>query len=190
MNRFTRWGLTAAVLLPMAACSGTNTPPPVPAPPPPALSQMDRDFITQAGAGGLAEVQLGALAAKQAARPAVRQFGQQMVDAHTPLNQQLDSLAQAKGITPPANLDPAHQAILTRLQREHGARFDSDYLRGQVADHQAQLNLFQTEANEGTDPDLKNFAATNAPMIQQHLTAARGLLTPARVIRHHTTATH
>ena len=108
-----------------------------------------------------------------------------MVTDHTPMNQQLMQLAQAKGVTPPADLDPAHQAILARLQRERGATFDRDYMRGQVSDHQAMIALFQREAQEGSDPDLKNFATQGLPVMQQHLQTAQSLVAP--VATHHST---
>ena len=185
MNPVLRWG-GAALVLGLAACSSPPPPPAAPvAPPAPALSETDTTFINQAALGGMAEVQFGQLAAQKASRPAVRDFGQQMVTDHTPLNQQLMQLAQAKGITPPADLDPAHQAILARLQRERGATFDRDYMRGQVSDHQAMIALFQREAQEGTDADLKNFATQGLPALQQHLQLAQSLVAPAAT--HHST---
>lgn len=178
MNHLTRWALAAALVLPFAACS--SGPPPVtttaPTPPPPSLSQADRDFINQAAMGGEAEVQLGQLAAQKAAQPQVRDFGQQMVSDHTQLNQQLMQVAQAKGVTPPTSLDPTHAEMLARLQRLRGAAFDRAYLQGQIADHQTTLALFQNEAANGTDPDLKALAAQAVPTIQHHLEEARALV--------------
>ncbi len=130
----------------------------------------------------MAEVQEGQLAASKAARAAVKQFGQQMVTDHTPVNQQLAQLAQSKGVTPPADLDPAHQQILTRLQRERGSTFDRDYMRNQIADHQAAVALFQRESQEGTDPDLKNFATQTLPTLQSHLQEAQKLVAPVRPV--------
>jgi putative membrane protein len=190
MNPVLRWG-GAAMVLALAACSSNPPPPPAPAAPPaPALNETDNTFINQAALGGMAEVQFGQLAAQKAARPAVKQFGQQMVTDHTPVNQQLMQLAQAKGVTPPADLDPAHQAILARLQRERGATFDRDYMRGQVADHQAMIALFQRESQEGADPDLKNFAGQVLPQLQQHLQMAQSLVAPAPAAHGHATRRH
>ena len=188
MNPVFRWG-GAALVLTVAACSSPPPPPPAPAAPPaPALSDADTTFINQAALSGMAEVQAGQLAATKAGRPAVKQFAQQMVTDHTPVNQQLMQLAQSKGVTPPADLDPAHQAILARLQRERGATFDRDYMRGQISDHQAAVALFQRESQEGTDPDLKSFAGQTLPTLQQHLAMAQKLVAP--VATHHTTTHH
>jgi putative membrane protein len=37
-----------------------------------------------------------------------------------------------------------------------------------VKDHEKDLAEFQKEANEATDPDLKEFAETTAKMVQKH----------------------
>lgn len=180
MNSVLRWG-GASLVLAVAACSSPPRPPPPPAaPPPPALSEQDKTFIHQAALSGMAEVQEGQLAAAKAARSAVKQFGQQMVTDHTPVNQQLAQLAQSKGVTPPTDLDPAHAAILARLQRERGVSFDRDYMRNQIADHQAAVALFQRESAEGTDPDLKSFAGQTLPTLQSHLEEAQKLVAPVR----------
>jgi putative membrane protein len=197
MNPVLRWG-GAAMVLALAACSSAPPPAPAPvAPPAPALSETDTTFINQAALGGMAEVQFGQLAAQKAGRSQVRDFAQKMVSDHTQLNQQLMQLAQAKGVTPPTELDPAHQAILARLQRERGATFDRDYMRGQIADHQATIALFQRESQEGTDPDLKNLAAQALPTLQQHLQMAQALVAPVSSghhatyhTTHHTTTHH
>lgn len=193
MNRFVPWA-AAALLLPIAACS--NNPPPAPpaAVAPAPMTQMDTDFLNQAALGGLAEVQMGQLAVQKATNPEVKQFAQQMVDQHTQVNQQLMQLAQSKSVTPPTTLDPAMQQNMTRLQRERGAAFDRDYVRQQVAAHQAQVALFQREAAEGSDPDVKAFAAQTLPTLQQHLDEARKLMpaAPAHAAPHaaHRTTHH
>ncbi|MBV8574934.1 MAG: DUF4142 domain-containing protein [Acetobacteraceae bacterium] len=46
------------------------------------LSQQDKNFIQEAGAGSLAEAELGQLAEQRAATPAVREFGRWMYTDH------------------------------------------------------------------------------------------------------------
>src|ERR671927_190101 len=61
----------------------------------------DEKFATAAAVGGLAEVELGRLAAQKGASDEVRQFGQRMVDDHSKANQDLTQVASAKGLTLP-----------------------------------------------------------------------------------------
>jgi putative membrane protein len=175
MTRLARWGF-ALVLLPLAACGGGGeeaaTAAAAPAPAPPPLSAADTNFINAAATSGMTEVQAAQLAAQRASRPAVKEFAQQLVTDHTQLNQQLMQLAQRKGVTPPAQPD---QSAMQSMQRMRGRGFDRQFLRHEVADHQQALQLFQQEAQQGSDPDVKAFAQQAIPVLQQHLSTAQSL---------------
>lgn len=178
MSPTARWGF-ALFLLPLAACSGGSNPPPVatapPAPPPPPLSAQDSGFINQATEGGLAEIQEGQLAAKQAPLPAVRQFGNDMVTQHTQANQQLAGIAQSKGVTPPTELDPSDAATLQHLQSLHGRSFDMQYLRAQIDGHEKMEQVLQREIQQGSDTELKSFAQQTLTVVREHLARAERL---------------
>jgi len=83
-------------------------------------SPADRTFATKAAAGGLAEVSLGQLAMQNAASPAVRQFGQQMVTDHTKANEELQQIAKQQGMTLPAKPEAADSATAERLHATKG----------------------------------------------------------------------
>ena len=63
------------------------------------MTSQDRNFLMDAAEGGMLEVELGRVAAQQAASVGVKQFGQRMVDDHSKANTELASLASSKGIT-------------------------------------------------------------------------------------------
>ena len=169
--------LAAAITaLPLAGC--TTPPPPAPvaqAPTPPAVSAVDTAFFNQASQSGIEEVTFGQLARQHAVRASTRNFATRMVDAHTPVNQQLTQLAASKGVTAPTTMDDTHQTSYAALGKLHGRAFDRAYLNGQATDHAATLQLFQNEAQNGTDPDVKAFAARVAPDVESHLTMAKRL---------------
>ncbi len=172
MNRMTRWGFALA-LLPIAACS-SNTPAPVAeAPPAPMIAPVDQAFVTMAAQGGMAEVQLATLAQTNARSPRVKAYASEMIKDHSAANDQLMKIAQTKGITPPTDLNDMQNQQKTMLTAEKGAKFDRDYMHGQVTDHQAMVQAFQDESQNGQDPDIKAFAASTLPTIQQHLTEAQ-----------------
>jgi putative membrane protein len=139
------------------------------------LGAADRKFVMEAAMGGMAEVELGRLAAERGSSDAVKQFGQRMVDDHSRANSELMQLASGKGITLPTTLDAKHQALVTRMSRLSGAAFDRAYAREMVKDHQKTVALFQREATRGADTDLKAFAQTTLPTLQEHLSMARAL---------------
>jgi putative membrane protein len=137
----------------------------------------DRMFIDSATVSGMAEVQLGQLAANKASDNTVRSFGQQMVAEHTDANNQLMSIARNKNVTPPAQLDPAHQALATRLASYSGHQFDTAYMNSQVIDHRKAIILFQNEANNnGGDQTVRGYASSNLPNLNRHLQRADSIV--------------
>ena len=136
----------------------------------------DQAFVKKAAMGGLAEVQLGKMAVERAASPDVKQFGQRMVDDHGKANQELMTLVEQKGISAPTALDKKHQKEADRLAKLQGAAFDRAYMQHMVKDHEEDAKLFRTEAKKGKDPQLKSFAATTLPTIEDHLNTARNLV--------------
>lgn len=67
------------------------------------LSPADRRFALEAAHSGMAEVDLGILAAERAASPEVKQFAQRMIDDHTRAGDELKALASIKSLTLPAS---------------------------------------------------------------------------------------
>jgi putative membrane protein len=134
-----------------------------------ATGQADTAFASKAAIGGLAEVALGKMAAGKAVGAKVKEFGSMMVMDHGKANAELTAIAQKKNITLPAGLDAEHQAKSDSLSKLSGKDFDKAYVSGMVADHKKTLALMQAEAQSGTDPELKAFAAKTAPVVQHHL---------------------
>jgi putative membrane protein len=157
------------LLFPLAAMAAT-----------PAVSAQDKIFIQQAAIGGMAEVQEGQLATAQAGSASVKQFGQQMIEQHTPNNQALAALAKEKGLTVPATTDAAHMADTAALKNTAGTAFDTAYIDGQVAGHKQMEQVMQTEIQNGSDSDLKAFAEKTLPVVQDHLKMAQQLQTQAK----------
>src|SRR5690242_20518551 len=77
----------------------------------------DKTFVTKAAQGGMAEVNLGKLAAEKASRPDVKEFGNMMVEDHSKANEQLKSVAGQKSLAIPPDVGPKHQAVYDRLSK-------------------------------------------------------------------------
>jgi putative membrane protein len=136
------------------------------------LSSEDRAFLTEAAQGGMAEVEMGRLATERASNPAVKQFGQRMVDDHSKANDELKQVAARKGVTLPTALDSEHRDKMERLSKLSGAAFDREYMKEMVADHDKDVKEFQKESERATDPDVKAFASKTLPTLEQHLELA------------------
>lgn len=135
----------------------------------------DKKFAKDAALGGLTEVELGKLAAQKASSDQVKQFGQKMVDDHTKANDQLKQIASKENIQIPDTLDSKHQSHIDKLSKLSGDQFDKAFMKDQVKDHETDVHDFQNEAQNGTDPNIKAFASSTLPVLQQHLELAKNL---------------
>lgn len=144
----------------------------------PKVAATDRTFMRKAAEGGLAEVELGKLAAERGSSQDVKQFGQRMVDDHSKANDQLKQLASEKGINLPEKLDAKDAATKARLEKLSGKAFDRAYMRDMVTDHTKDVSEFRTEAKTAKDPDVKNFASQTVPTLEDHLKQAKSIAPP------------
>jgi putative membrane protein len=135
--------------------------------------KMDETFAMKAAQGGLAEVQLGQLAAQKASNPDVKAFGQKMVDDHQKANDQLKQAAAKENIALPTEPAAKDKAEAARLEKLSGDAFDKAYMSHMVTDHKKDVAEFQREAKSGQDDQIKNFAQQTLPTLQDHLKMAQ-----------------
>ncbi len=135
----------------------------------------DKNFVRKAAEGGLAEVEMGRLAQKNASNDAVKKFGDRMVADHTKVNDDLKSLASKKGIDIPTNLTGEHKSSHDKLAAKTGADFDKAYMSMMLKDHNMDVREFERQANSGSDPDIKAFAANHLPTLRDHLKMAQDI---------------
>ena len=109
-------------------------------------SSEAREFINQMGIAGLAEVQLGEMASKQASSPEVKAFGQMMVKDHSQANKELARVASQLNVQLPADLDEKHNSLKTKLSSLQGAEFDREYVNAMVEGHQEVASKLRTQA--------------------------------------------
>lgn len=140
------------------------------------LDRGDRKFMEKAAAGGMFEVEAGKLAASKAKDPQVKAFGDMLVDHHTKANQELASIAGTKGAAPPPELPRAERRMLDKLGKKEAAEFDRDFVRDVgIKVHEKDIKLFEKQAKDGKDADLKAFASKTLPVLRSHLDAAKKL---------------
>jgi len=135
----------------------------------------DETFVFKASAAGLAEVNLANIAVKQATNADVKKFAEHMITDHTKANKELIDLANKVKFTVAPRMDAEHQTLATRLAGLTGSDFDRTYMAGQVRDHEMAVTLFQDEAKNGTNDDLKKWAGKTLPTLRDHLKMAQDI---------------
>jgi putative membrane protein len=153
--------IAALASMALASCGAPSTP----------------DFVQKAAMSDMYEVQAGKVAADKGQLDAVKEFGKQMVDAHTKTTQELTGIVKTKNIKvdPPTKLDAKHQKLIDDLNSASAEDFDKAYAKQQVDAHQEAVDLFKKYAGKGDDPDVKQFAEKTLPTIQHHLDEAKKL---------------
>jgi putative membrane protein len=129
----------------------------------------DRMFVENALKGGMAEVQLGQLALQKSNNDDVKQFAQRMIDDHTKLGDQMKPVAQQIGVKMPDGPSKKDKATMAKLQALSGDAFDKAYIKDMVKDHKTDLNDFKMEAQNGSNPAVKDAANQGSQLISQHL---------------------
>jgi putative membrane protein len=174
-------GLTCALLWSAAttgAVAQTAAPPEAPA----ALNAVDFNFVGQANLGAPFQVDSGRLAQTKATMAAIRGYGHLMVTSHIPVVDALNVILRQKNITPSNTLlHGAYDAMIFTLKSDHGAGFDRNYVDGQVEYQKGNAALFEQEIQNGSDPDLKEFARRTLPKIVDHLHRAEKLAADERL---------
>jgi putative membrane protein len=131
-------------------------------------SAKDKEFMTKATYTNIGEINSGNLALQKATSQAVNNFASMMITDHTNAQTQLQNLAQPNGQILPSDTDQEHKDMTAMLSSLSGDAFDSTYMYMMVAGHDKAIALHQDEIQNGSDPDLKNFASEKILVIQHH----------------------
>jgi len=140
-----------------------------------AVAAADLTFAKQAAMDGMAEVDLGKLAADKASNSDVKQFAQRMVDDHGKANDELKSWASSNNVTLPTEVNAQQKAMHDKLAKMSGDAFDRAYASHMVADHAKAVASFQHASKTAANADLKAWAAKTLPTLQEHHKMARDI---------------
>jgi putative membrane protein len=138
-------------------------------------AQDNDDFVEDASAKGIAEIEAGKLAIAKGTAADVKSFAQMMIDDHTKANATLRSLAESKKLELSDDAMLMDKAKTMILHVRDGENFDQAYANNQVVAHEQTITLFKEEIKDGKDADLKKFASDTLPKLEAHLEHAKKL---------------
>ena len=140
------------------------------------VSHGDREFMEKAAEAGHTEIDASKLAQSKASSAEVKSFASTMITDHSKVGSELDQLAASKNVKVPTEPSVAQRAKIKLLEASSGTSFDKHYANEiGVAAHKDAVALFQKEAAQGSDPDVKAFAAKTLPGLNHHLEMATAL---------------
>ncbi|MGE8149712.1 DUF4142 domain-containing protein [Pseudomonas vancouverensis] len=166
MDGFNLRHLTLAIAL--SSCMGS------------VFAATSNDFVDNAAAGGIAEVEASKLALEKSASADVKAFANMMITDHSKANDELAAIAKQHDIKVPDSTTLVKQAKEKILDMRDES-FDAAYADNQVKAHEETIKLFKKEADTVTDDrvagatELKGFAQKMLPALEKHLDMAKQL---------------
>lgn len=148
-----------------------------------AATPSDAEIAATVVAANDTDIENGKLALEKSKNADVKQFANEMIAAHTQLNQQGSALLTKLGVTPADN--PTSTSIKTggessraTLKGLSGADFDKAYVNAEVDLHQSVLDqLDNTLIPSAQNAELKSLLEQARPTISAHLDHAKSLKT-------------
>ena len=132
------------------------------------------DFVNDASAKGIAEIEAGKLALQKSSSLQVKVLAQHIIDDHTAANKELTKIAQKKNLKVASDAELSNKAKAFVLKQHDGESFDISYAKNEVSAHKDAIELFN-KAAISKDIELANFAKRTLPKLQEHLQAAEDL---------------
>jgi putative membrane protein len=139
-------------------------------------SVTPQSFASQAAIIGKAEIELGQLAMKNTQDQKVRTYAERLVKDHSAADKKLKAIAAKENLQLPQSLDKEHEALKTKLQGLKGEDFDRAYVQAMASGHDKAIALFESASQQAQMPgELKQFAASTLPTLEQHKEMAHAL---------------
>jgi len=132
------------------------------------------DFVEEASAAGVAEIEAGKLALQKSTSGDVKTFAQKVINDHTAANKELAAIAKKKNLKVSTEAELLNKAKAMVLKQRDGESFDEAYANNQVKAHQDAIDLFK-KASVSADVELASFAVATLPKLEHHLHDAQTL---------------
>jgi len=139
-----------------------------------AATDAAQDFVNRAAVSAQFEIAVADLA-KQLGDDSSRSFAARVRREHEESRRELVRIAGEEKLVLPQQLDARHAAALESLRGLRGTEFDRAFARTEVESQREALALFEGEATDDRNPELRAFADRNLPALRDHLTRAEAL---------------
>ena len=161
---------------------GQNAPTATPPPPGVPVTQesaqanaikKDSKFIRNASADNTLEIQLAQLAEKKTTHTGIRQLAKRVIDDHTAMQNRWISLATNNGMNLKPGMGKRHREKVERLDKASATEFDRAYATMLIQNNQDYVEYFGKEGRAAHTTQVRNLAANDLPILQQHLSQAK-----------------
>lgn len=137
------------------------------------VSRADRQFMDTVAAMDMTGAHEGRLAQDKGANAEVKDFARMLVKDDSESFGHLEEVAAKAGVTIPRGIDTARIPEIRTLENMNGGRFDRQFSRDQVSAQERALAIFRHEARYGENSDVKAYATSMIPVLDNDLKRAR-----------------
>lgn len=129
----------------------------------------DANFLVNAAAINLEEIELGNLAQTRGTVNHVKELGEMMLTEHNTALTELTALAAKKQITIPTSLTDKGMSTSKKLMDIKVSKFDKEYADMMVSGHKDAISVFEKASTNALDADIRNWATSMLPALRKHL---------------------
>lgn len=101
-----------------------------------------------------------------------RSLADSMVAGHGMLNEQIKGLAEKKAISLPVMLTSDQQEKIAKMKDKKQTDLNKDYVSDLIAAHKDAISMFEKEAADAKDGDIKALFQNTLPALRSHLDMA------------------
>ncbi|RON55120.1 DUF4142 domain-containing protein [Pseudomonas frederiksbergensis] len=140
-----------------------------------AFAQSPADFINEASAKGMADIEASRLAHQKTESKEVKDYTVVVINDLTTANQHLAKIAKKLDLPVAPREEVIDKSKTMIPEVKDGPTFDQAYAASQVQNTQAAIDQIQQEAQTTDVPEIKAFAEETLPKLQNHLQMAKAL---------------
>lgn len=140
-----------------------------------AFAQSPAEFIDDASAKGIADIEISRLAHQKTSSKEVKDYTIQVINDRTTANQHLAKIAKKLELPVADREEVASKAKTLMPEVQDGDRFDEAYVARQMKTTQEAIEQLQQQAQTTQVPEIKAFAEETLPKLENHLQRARAL---------------
>jgi putative membrane protein len=144
------------------------------------VSAADEQYLQTSISGDRFEIIGGKLAEKKSKNAAVLKAATTIVSDHTKSLSDAIKLAHQLNIDVPSSPTPSEIWELKVVAAAKGKAFNVLYSSLEVYDHLQDIDETSSEISEGTNPQIRDDAKTELPMLRKHLRLARAALSASK----------
>ena len=128
-------------------------------------------FTKNALLGGAYEIDSSHYILEKCGDAALKTFAREMVDDHEKSKQELLAILKEDPELdrPSGDLDERRRGMIDNLKNAPENELEETYLKQQLAAHKEAIELFEHYTKEGDHGQLKRYAQSTLPVLEQHL---------------------